>query len=100
MLVLDVCVMYVYGKMNESELEFVMLLFLEGQYDVFVSIIIIEMGVDILNVNMLIVFDVDCMGLLQLYQFCGCVGCFNCVVYVYFVYKCDKVLLEVVEKCL
>lgn len=64
MFVFDVRVMYVYGKMNEIEFEVVILSFLEGEYDVIVSIIIIEMGVDIFNVNMFIVNNVDKMGLL------------------------------------
>ena len=57
MLVPDARVTYAHGKMNESELESVMLSFLEGQHDVLVSTTIIETGVDIPNVNTLIVFD-------------------------------------------
>lgn len=68
MLVPDARVTYAHGKMNESELESVMLSFLEGQHDVLVSTTIIETGVDIPNVNTLIVFDADRMGLSQLYQ--------------------------------
>ena len=68
MLVPDARVTYAHGKMNEGELESVMLSFLEGQHDVLVSTTIIETGVDIPNVNTLIVFDADRMGLSQLYQ--------------------------------
>lgn len=98
MLVPDARVTYAHGKMNESELESVMLSFLEGQHDVLVSTTIIETGVDIPNVNTLIVFDADRMGLSQLYQLRGRVGRSNRVAYAYFAYKRDKVLSEVAEK--
>ncbi|MEI4804315.1 transcription-repair coupling factor [Bacillus sp. FJAT-51639] len=98
MLVPDARVTFAHGKMNESELESVMLAFLEGQHDVLVSTTIIETGVDIPNVNTLIVFDADRMGLSQLYQLRGRVGRSNRVAYAYFTYKRDKVLSEVAEK--
>ncbi|WP_416829571.1 transcription-repair coupling factor [Ectobacillus polymachus] len=98
MLVPDARVTYAHGKMNESELEAVMLAFLDGQYDVLVSTTIIETGVDIPNVNTLIVSDADRMGLSQLYQLRGRVGRSNRVAYAYFTYKKDKVLSEVAEK--
>lgn len=87
-----------HGKMNESELENVILSFLEGEFDVLVSTTIIETGVDIPNVNTLIVNDADRMGLSQLYQLRGRVGRSNRVAYAYFTYKKDKVLSEVAEK--
>ena len=87
-----------HGRMNESELENVMLGFLEGDYDVLVSTTIIETGVDIPNVNTLIVYDADRMGLSQLYQLRGRVGRSNRVAYAYFTYQKDKVLNEVAEK--
>ncbi|PAF11604.1 hypothetical protein CHH61_26420, partial [Shouchella clausii] len=65
---------YAHGKMTENELESVMLSFLEGESDVLVSTTIIETGVDIPNVNTLIVHDADKMGLSQLYQLRGRVG--------------------------
>lgn len=98
MLVPDARVTYAHGKMNESELEAVMLEFLDGQFDVLVSTTIIETGVDIPNVNTLIVSDADRMGLSQLYQLRGRVGRSNRVAYAYFTYKKDKVLSEVAEK--
>ena len=98
MLVPDARVTYAHGKMNEGELESVMLSFLEGQHDVLVSTTIIETGVDIPNVNTLIVFDADRMGLSQLYQLRGRVGRSNRVAYAYFAYKRDKVLSEVAER--
>ena len=98
MLVPDARVTYAHGRMNENELESVMLNFLEGHFDVLVSTTIIETGVDIPNVNTLIVHDADKMGLSQLYQLRGRVGRSNRVAYAYFTYRKDKVLSEVAEK--
>jgi transcription-repair coupling factor (superfamily II helicase) len=98
MLVPDARVAYAHGQMTENELESVMLGFLAGDYDVLVSTTIIETGVDIPNVNTLIVFDADKMGLSQLYQLRGRVGRSNRVAYAYFTYRKDKVLTEVAEK--
>src|SRR5699024_5218458 len=97
-LVEDVSIGIAHGRMNESELEDVMLGFLEGEYDVLVSTRIIETGVDIPNVNTLIVYDADRMGLSQLYQLRGRVGRSNRVAYAYFTYRKDKILTEVAEK--
>ena len=98
MLVPDARVAFAHGQMSENELESVMLGFLEGEYDVLVSTTIIETGVDIPNVNTLIVNDADKMGLSQLYQLRGRVGRSNRVAYAYFTYRKDKVLTEVAEK--
>ncbi|GGB71279.1 transcription-repair coupling factor [Fictibacillus barbaricus] len=98
MLVPDCRVAYAHGQMSENELESVMLEFLEGNFDVLVSTTIIETGVDIPNVNTLIVYDADKMGLSQLYQLRGRVGRSNRVAYAYFTYQRDKVLTEVAEK--
>ncbi|MFC4558558.1 transcription-repair coupling factor [Virgibacillus kekensis] len=98
MLVDDARIAVAHGKMNETELENVIFAFLEGEYDVLVSTTIIETGVDIPNVNTLIVNDADRMGLSQLYQLRGRVGRSNRVAYAYFTYKKDKVLSEVAEK--
>ncbi|MBM7555131.1 transcription-repair coupling factor [Thalassobacillus pellis] len=87
-----------HGQMNETTLENVMFSFLEGEFDVLVSTTIIETGVDIPNVNTLIVYDADKMGLSQLYQLRGRVGRSNRVAYAYFTYQRDKVLTEVAEK--
>ena len=98
MLVPDARVAVAHGKMGENELESVMLGFLEGEFDVLVSTTIIETGVDIPNVNTLIVNDADKMGLSQLYQLRGRVGSSNRVAYAYFTYRKDKVLTEVAER--
>ncbi|SES22925.1 transcription-repair coupling factor (superfamily II helicase) [Gracilibacillus ureilyticus] len=97
-LVEDARVTFAHGQMNETELENVMFSFLEGEADVLVSTTIIETGVDIPNVNTLIVYDADRMGLSQLYQLRGRVGRSNRVAYAYFTYQKDKILTEVSEK--
>ncbi|GGK01119.1 transcription-repair-coupling factor [Lentibacillus kapialis] len=98
MLVGDARIAVAHGQMNETELENVVFAFLEGEYDVLVSTTIIETGVDIPNVNTLIVNQADRMGLSQLYQLRGRVGRSNRVAYAYFTYHKDKVLSEVAEK--
>ena len=98
MLVPDARVAFAHGRMTENELESVILNFLDGQYDVLVTTTIIETGVDIPNVNTLIVHDADRMGLSQLYQLRGRVGRSNRVAYAYFTYRKDKVLTEVAER--
>lgn len=97
-LVEDARIAVAHGQMNETELESIIFAFLAGEYDVLVSTTIIETGVDIPNVNTLIVNDADRMGLSQLYQLRGRVGRSNRVAYAYFTYQKDKVLTEVAEK--
>ncbi|WP_107728483.1 transcription-repair coupling factor [Desmospora activa] len=98
MLVPDARIAVAHGQMVETELERVMLDFLDGEYDVLVSTTIIETGVDIPNVNTLIIYDADRMGLSQLYQLRGRVGRSNRIAYAYFTYQRDKVLSETAEK--
>jgi len=97
-LVPDARIAVAHGQMSEQELERTILDFLDGEYDVLVSTSIIETGVDIPNVNTLIVHDADKMGLSQLYQLRGRVGRSNRIAYAYFTYQRDKVLTEVAEK--
>ena len=87
-----------HGQMAEEELERVMLDFLEGEVDILVTTTIIETGLDIPNVNTLVVYDADRLGLSQLYQLRGRVGRSNRIAYAYFTYQKDKVLTEVAEK--
>jgi len=87
-----------HGKMSEEQLENVMLDFMEAKLDVLVCTTIIETGLDIPNVNTLIVDDADRLGLSQLYQLRGRVGRSNRVAYAYLTYNKDKVLSEVAEK--
>ena len=88
---------FAHGQMSETTLESTILSFLEGEFDVLVTTTIIETGIDIPNVNTLIVHDADRMGLSQLYQLRGRVGRSNRVAYGYFLYQRDKVLTEVAE---
>ena len=87
-----------HGQMAERQLEKVMMDFLDKEYDVLVCTTIIETGLDIPNVNTIIVYDADKMGLSQLYQLRGRVGRTNRVAYGYFTYQANKVLSEVAEK--
>lgn len=87
-----------HGQMPEDELERVMLDFLDGEIDILVTTTIIETGLDIPNVNTLIVHDANRLGLSQLYQLRGRVGRSNRIAYAYFTYQRDKVLTEVAEK--
>lgn len=98
MLVPDARVGSAHGRMTERDLENVILKFLEGEYDVLVTTTIIETGIDIPNVNTLIINDADRMGLSQLYQLRGRVGRSSRVAYAYFMYQRDKVLTEVAEQ--
>jgi len=87
-----------HGQMSESELEDTMLDFQSGEADVLVVTTIIESGLDIPNVNTMIVIDSDRFGLSQLYQLRGRVGRSNRMAYAYLMYKKDKVLTELAEK--
>ncbi len=86
-LVEDARVNYAHGQMSEGQLEGIIFDFLEGNFDVLVSTTIIETGIDIPNVNTLIVYDGDKMGLSQLYQLRGRVGRSNRLAYAYFTYQ-------------
>ncbi len=83
-----------HGQMHEHELEPIMSSFIEGEIDVFVSTTIIENGIDIPNVNTIIVNDADKFGLAQLYQLRGRVGRSNHQAYAYLLYQAHKALTE------
>jgi transcription-repair coupling factor (superfamily II helicase) len=87
-----------HGQMRETELERVMLDFLEQEIDVLVSTTIIETGLDMPNVNTLIIDESDRFGLSQLYQLRGRVGRSNRKAFAYLLYKPQKVLTEIAEK--
>src|SRR5690625_2297768 len=87
-----------HGQMNEDQLERAMLDFIDGEVDVLLCSTIIETGMDIANVNTLIVYDADHLGLAQLYQLRGRVGRSNRIAYAYFTYRRDRVLSEQAEK--
>ena len=84
--------------MKEKELEEIMMGFMNHEIDVLVSTTIIETGLDIPNVNTMIIHDADKLGLSQLYQLRGRVGRSNRTSYAFLMYKRDKMLKEVAEK--
>jgi transcription-repair coupling factor (superfamily II helicase) len=98
LLVPEVRIAVAHGQMPEGRLEEVMLDFLNGEYDLLLCSTIIESGLDIPNVNTLVVYDADRFGLAQLYQLRGRVGRSNRVAYGYFTYRREKVLTEEAEK--
>ncbi|MCC8142430.1 MAG: transcription-repair coupling factor [Lachnospiraceae bacterium] len=97
-LVPDAEVAFAHGQMSERELERVMYRFIDREIDVLVSTTIIETGMDIANVNTMIVHDADTMGLSQLYQLRGRIGRSNRTSYAFLMYRRDKILKEVAEK--
>lgn len=94
----DARIEYAHGKMNERELENIMHDFINGEIDVLVSTTIIETGLDIPNVNTIIIHDADTFGLSQLYQLRGRVGRSSRSSYAFLMYKRDKMIKEVAEK--
>ena len=97
-LVPEAIVSYAHGQMNERELERTMFAFVNGEIDVLVSTTIVETGLDIPNVNTIIIDEADKLGLSQLYQLRGRVGRSNRTAYAFLMYKRDKMLKEVAEK--
>ena len=91
-------VAFAHGQMSERELEEIMRRFIEGEVNVLVTTTIIETGLDISNVNTIIIHNSDRMGLAQLYQLRGRVGRSNRTAYAFLMYQKDKVLAEVAEK--
>lgn len=87
-----------HGRMSEKTLEDVMIRFTEGDFDVLLSTTIIETGMDIQNVNTMIVYNADRMGLSQLYQLKGRIGRGDRSSFAYFTYEKDKSLSEISEK--
>ena len=97
-LVPDASVEVGHGKMKEKELERIIMDFAEGEFNVLVSTTIIESGIDIPNVNTMIILDADRFGLAQLYQLRGRVGRSGRLAYTYLMYQKDKNLSEIAEK--
>lgn len=97
-LVPDAVTAIAHGQMKERELENIMYRFINGEIDILVSTTIIETGLDISNVNTMIIQDADNMGLSQLYQLRGRVGRSNRTAYAFLMYRRDKMLKEVAEK--
>lgn len=97
-LVPEARIAYAHGQMGERQLERTMLDFMEQQYDVLLCSTIIESGLDIPNVNTIIIYDADKMGLAQLYQLRGRVGRGARLGYAYLTFMRDKVLSDIAEK--
>ncbi len=94
----DATVAVGHGQLPEKALEKIMADFQEGRYQILVSTTIIESGLDIPNVNTLIVYEADKFGLAQLYQIRGRVGRSNRLAYAYLTYRKDKVVSETAKK--
>lgn len=97
-LVPDARVDFAHGQMSERELENVMYSFVNGDIDVLVSTTIIETGLDISNVNTMIIHDSDRYGLSQLYQLRGRIGRSNRTAYAFLMYRQNMMLKETAEK--
>lgn len=94
----DANVAFAHGQMSERQLENIMMSFISGEIDVLVATTIIETGLDISNVNTIIIDHADRMGLSQLYQLRGRVGRSNRTAYAFLMYQHGKMLREVAEK--
>lgn len=97
-LVPEANVAFAHGQMREHQLEKIMYEFINQEIDVLVSTTIIETGLDISNVNTIIIHDADNFGLSQLYQLRGRVGRSNRTAYAFLMYKRNKMLKEVAEQ--
>ncbi len=87
-----------HGKMNEEQLGDVMQSMSNGEIQILVCTTIIETGIDIPNVNTLIIEDADRLGLAQLHQIRGRVGRSSRHAYAYLTFRKGKVLSEIAEK--
>ena len=97
-LVPDARITYAHGRMQKTELEDRMQDFIDGKYDILICTTIIETGIDIPNVNTLIILEADRFGLAQLYQIRGRVGRSDKIGYAYLMYNKDKMLNEIASK--
>lgn len=97
-LVPDASIVTAHGQMNKQDLEEVMVKFVNRDYDVMICTTIIETGIDIPNVNTLIIQDADRFGLSQLYQIRGRVGRSDKIAYCYLMYDPRKILSEIAMK--
>lgn len=94
----DARIAIAHGRLSETEMSDIWQQVLEAEIDILVCTTIIETGVDVANVNTLIIEDADNLGLSQLYQLRGRVGRSNRRAYAYFLFKRDKVLTEIASK--
>ncbi|MBE6016052.1 MAG: transcription-repair coupling factor [Lachnospiraceae bacterium] len=91
-------VRFAHGRMASRELEQIMTEYVSGEIDVLVSTTIVESGLDIPNVNTIIIQDSDRYGLSQLYQLRGRVGRANRTAYAFLMYRPGKILREEAEE--
>ena len=97
-LVPEARITFAHGQMEKNRLDDIMTDFIDQKYDILICTTIIESGIDIPNVNTLIVHDADRFGLSQLYQIRGRVGRSNRIAYAYLLYAKNKVLNEIAVK--
>ena len=97
-LVPDAKMDFAHGQMTKTELEDKMQAFIDHEFDVLVCTTIIETGIDIPNVNTLIIFDADRFGLSQLYQIRGRIGRSDKIGYAYLMYDNHKMLNDIAVK--
>lgn len=94
----DARISFAHGQMKERELETIMYQFINGDIDVLVTTTIIETGLDISNVNTMIIQDAENFGLAQLYQLRGRVGRSSRRASAFLMYRRDRMLKETAEK--
>ena len=97
-LIPDASIAVLHGKLPEEDVEDTLLRFMEQRFDILITTAIIENGIDMPNVNTLIVDRADAFGLSQLYQIRGRVGRSGRQAYAYFLYKPGRVLTETAQK--
>ena len=87
-----------HGKLSVEQMENIMQRFINNEFNILLCTTIIENGIDIPNVNTIIVENADCFGLSQLYQIKGRVGRSNKLAYAYLMYNPNKELSEIARK--
>ncbi|EEI87016.1 transcription-repair coupling factor [Anaerococcus lactolyticus ATCC 51172] len=97
-LVPEASIEIVHGQMSPRQIENIMMDFIDGKIDILLATTIIETGMDIKNVNTIVIYDSDLMGLSQLYQLKGRIGRGYRSSYAYFTYRSGKILTEIGEK--
>ena len=97
-LVPDARITYAHGKMEKDVLDDIMTSFINNEFDILICTTIIESGIDIPNVNTLIIHDADNFGLSQLYQIRGRVGRSDKIAYAYLMYEKNKMLNDIAIK--
>ena len=97
-LVPEAKIAFAHGKMDKYQLDKIMEDFIQNKYDILICTTIIESGIDIPNVNTLIIHDADNFGLSQLYQIRGRVGRSDRIAYAYLMYEKNKLLNEIAIK--